>query len=414
MAPLALADIVDQVLDTTAAPGALSVPELADPALSDWEKSVAYTHAWYDRMATTNVPIIEKMTIFWHNHFVSSTAKSGDSDMWDQIALFRAQALGGLQPLTQAMAIGPAMLFYLDNVYNTKWGAQQNFARELMELFTMGVGNYTETEVIEVARAWTGHGVNWDTGQYQFKSTQHDIGMKTIFGVTKNWDGPEVIDAIFTVPAKRDATAAFIVKKLWTYFAHPNPPANVLAELATTFATGPQPFQIKPLLRAMFLRPEFYSTTAKQGLVRSPVEFLVAVLKATRLTAGELHPEWWAGEMGQSLLRPPNVAGWKWNEYWLSTTALRARADALTHLHWGLIDDERSPALPQHPLAGDLSALTPTAIVNRLLTAIDLTVIPTTRTALENFITNARAQRHNWTVPMVLTLALMSPDFNLA
>jgi uncharacterized protein (DUF1800 family) len=405
LSALSLDVIVDRLLDMSNSPGPLVVPEFDNAALSNWEKYTAFIQRWYDRMATTQMPIIEKMTVFWHNHFVSSADKSPDFLMWQQIALYRSHALGNLRQLTHAMAIDPAMLIYLDNRSNSKWGAQQNFARELMELFTMGVGNYTEAEVIEVARAWTGHGIIDDTNTYTFRPTWHDTGNKTIFGTTKNWDGPEVIDAIFTLPAKRLATARRIVTKLWTYFAHPNPPETVIAALANEFIAAN--FEIRPLLRALFLRPEFYSTTAKQGLVRSPVEWIVAVMKACRVTGLELHPEWYGRELGQQLTAPPNVNGWQSNAYWLGTSSMKARGDLATSLHWKLADLER------HPLA-NIDALTPAAAVTQLLNYFDITVSSSTRTVLETFVTSSRSNKRAWNADAVLSLALLTPEFNLA
>jgi uncharacterized protein (DUF1800 family) len=396
--------IVDWVLDTTRTSGPLVVPALTDTTLSNWEKYVAYGHAWYDRLATGTFPIAEKMTLFWHNHFVSSADKASDASMYAQLALYRANALGNMQSLTQAMAIEPAMLVYLDNATNTKTGPQQNFARELMELFTMGIGNYTENDVIEVARAWTGHGIDYQTDGYVFNASRHDTGNKTIFGITKNWDGPAVITEIFTNSSKRVALARFMVTKLWTYFAHPNPPATVVNDLAQVFITSN--YEMTPLLRALFLRPEFYSTTAKQGLLRSPVEFIVAAMHAFGLTGDEMHPEWFAPEMGQQLMRPPNVAGWKWNEYWMGTSAAKARGDFASHIHWTLNN------LTRHPLANVVG--TPAQVVTALLVSMDFTVSSITRTALEQFVADSRTNNRRWNEASVLVLAVLSPEFNLA
>jgi uncharacterized protein (DUF1800 family) len=246
-----------------------------------------------------------------------------------------------------------------------------------------------------------------DPYTYVFTANRHDATNKTIFGIMKNWDGPEVIDAIFTIPAKRDATARRIVTKLWTYFAHPDPPANVVNELATSFATGPTPFEIKPLLRALFLRPEFYSIKAKQGLVRSPVEFMAAAMASCKMTAAELHPEWYGAEFGQRLLAPPNVAGWQNNAYWVNTAGMKMRGDLATSVHWKLND------LQRHPLA-DIANLTAPQVVTLLLTFLDLTVSSQTRTVMENFIVNTRAAHRNWNASSLITLALLSPEFNLA
>jgi uncharacterized protein (DUF1800 family) len=412
LSALPLADIVDWVLDPMRADGPLVVPQLNDPALSQWEKYVAYLHAWYDRLAGANSPITEKMTIFWHNHFVSSSDKASHTAMFSQLALYRANALGNLPALTQAMALEPAMLIYLDNASNTKTGPQQNFARELMELFTMGIGNYTELDVIEVARAWTGYGIDWKTEKFLYRGDRHDNDLKTIFGVRKNWTGPDVIDAIFAMPDQRLATARFIVTKLWTYFAHPNPSETIVSQLAQVLMAAN--FEIRPLLRALFLRSDFYTDTAKQGLVRSPVEYIVATMHALRINADDLHPEWFHSQMGQELTSPPSVAGWKWNEYWLSTSALKTRGDFATHVHWKLGDLSRHPLGAISELAWNEPWPTPASAVTTLLTAMDVTVSAGTRLTLENFITNSRANNRHWNEDMALVLLLLCPEFNLA
>src|SRR5262249_39142153 len=154
-----------------------------------------------------------------------------------------------------AMAINEAMLIYLDNVDNRKGSPNQNFARELMELFTLGIGNYAESDVEAAARAWTGHTLD-SNGVYTFTSSQHYTKSSTFFGTTKVWNGPDIITEILQTNATKKAIASrFIVGKLWEYFAHPGPPTAVLDALAPPFATD---WNIKALLKAMFLRPEFF------------------------------------------------------------------------------------------------------------------------------------------------------------
>jgi uncharacterized protein (DUF1800 family) len=401
-----LPTIVDKILDTTNAPADVPPASFSNPNIGNWERLMDLVHWWLDRMATSPTPIVEKMTLFWHGHFTSSE-DAVNSSIWlhDQNALFRRRALGDLRLLTQEMALQPAMLQYLDNRSNTKYGAQQNFARELMELFTMGVGNYTETDVAEVARAWTGHTINWPGDFYEFRADFHDIANKTIFGVTKNWDGPDVIDAIFTVPAKRTATATNIVAKLWTFFAYPNPSASLVAALAAAFEAAN--FDIKSLLRVIFLRPEFYSATARNALVRSPTEFVVAVLRCTGLAAVDVHPEWFDDRMGQALFFPPNVAGWKNNSYWLTTSTLAARAEFADHVN------SRLDTLGLHPLAS-ASTMTVAQVVDAVVTILDVDITAGTRTVLTDWVTRTRAGANRWTLKRLVVLALLAPEFHVA
>jgi uncharacterized protein (DUF1800 family) len=424
-----LDDVVDAVLAVAPAPNDVPPPPplLNDRMTPPWEQYVDVIEWWYNLMATSATPIVEKMTLFWHGHFTSSHSAAGNVNWtYDQNVLFRKRALGDMHLLTQEMAIQPIMLDYLNNRFNTKWGAQQNFARELMELFTMGIGvdNYTEQDIIEVARAWTGHSVDWQTDKYVFRPDDHDNDNKSIFGVLppKNWNGPDVIDYIFTNPDKKRATARFMARKLWTFFAYPNPSETIVNELATVFINSN--FVMKPLLRALFLRPDFYSATAKNALVRSPVEYMVALMRGLNMPAKVMHPQWYGEKMGQAVFDPPNVAGWKNNAYWLTTSAMSARADLAMDMHWRMWGDKNDPVnRPNiHPLrhlenetAGPRNySKSPTQMVDLIESYLDVTLGAGTRQALVDFVTNTRAGQHRWSEPQLLVLALVAPEFHVS
>lgn len=286
-------------------------------------------------MATVPHPLQEKLTLFWHGHFATSQDKVNSAvDMYAQNRLFRAEGLGSFENLVQKMSKQVAMLIYLDNDPNEKGSPNENFARELMELFTLGVNQYTQDDVVSAARAWTGHNVDYNAVPrvYRFYPTRHDNTAKMFMGTSQNWDGPDIITRILTVEPQRSIAARFIAKKLWTFFAYPNPAPSILDTLTTAFVDST--LDIKTLLRAIFTHPEFFSVTARQGLVRSPVEWVVACLKALGFTANDTNPQWWMEEMGQQLFYPPNVAGWKNNAYWVNSTALWARADFARNLTW--------------------------------------------------------------------------------
>jgi uncharacterized protein (DUF1800 family) len=282
---------------------------------------------WLDSMATRPRPFQEKMTLFWHGHFVSEWETVGRTDhMMSQNQLFRTMGLGNFLTLTQAMAIQPAMLIYLSNAVNVKGTPNQNFARELMELFTLGVGNYAESDVAESARAWTGHNYNSTTLAYEFRPTKHDTGNKTFFGITRNWDGPEIIAEILGAGRPSQPLAAkWIARKLWEYLAYPQPASALVDELAAVFVAAN--LEIRPLVEAILNHDEFYSVTAKQGLVRTPTEWAVALLVRTGLTSAAIGLQGYAESMGQMVFNPPNVAGWKNNGYWMTTSALSGRAN---------------------------------------------------------------------------------------
>ena len=290
--------VVDAVLNTAANP-----PE-ARPAILDavganeerWLRLVSIRQNWHDRMANTPTPIVEKMTLFWHGHFTtSSDAVYRPNALWQQLTYYRANALGNFRTLAKGMAIQPAMLMYLNNDENRKKSPNQNFARELLELFLLGVGHYTEGDVIAAAAAWTGHTLanddyEMDTASYAFRADWHDTADKTFFGITRNWDGPQIIDEVIDNATSRPLMARFIVSKLWAFFAGAAPAAGVIDALVAVFVANN--FEIKPVLRAMFLRTEFYSAEVKAGLVRTPVEYFTAVMRATSMAAADIHPEW--------------------------------------------------------------------------------------------------------------------------
>ena len=404
-AGLDLPAIVDRLLDDSTSPDDPRPAAIGDTATSGWDQWVAGVQWWVERMAATPAPLVEKMTLFWHGHFVSEIGKVEDmTAMWEQISLFRHNALGNLRTLAQATAVNPAMLRYLDNDRNTKGAPNQNFARELMELFLLGVGNYTEDDVIAAARAWTGHGLVRGTWQYHFDAARHDVGAKTFFGLTQNFDGPGIIDTIFVV--KGDVVARFLAAKLWEFFAHPGPPAGVVDALATTFRTSG--FELKPLLRALFLRPEFYAPAARQGLVRSPVEWVVALRKVTAIPVTDLHPEWWMDDMGQRLYDPPNVAGWKANAYWVSATAAAARAAFASYIAW----KGGSAGL----LSGTASSTVDVAVDDAIATfRLDRMTTRDRQVVVDWLVAQRRLQWTGWVEPgHLIVLMALCPEMQLA
>lgn len=352
--PLAVA--VQQVLSapspqaSTDTPGRLAQAEVdGENEYVLWVDLVQY---WLDRMAGLGSPVREKLTLFWHGHFVSEQQKLYDSRrLWQQNQLFRRDGMGGFETLLQRVAVDPAMLWYLDNAFNTKGNQQENWAREVMELFTLGVDQYTQDDVVANARAWTGHGLAdpWRSSgrTYQFRADKHDDGLKTIFGITRNWNGPEVLTEICTGSlggAKRDVMARFIAAKVWTFFAYPNPDGQLVNDLAGAFVGSG--LSITELVRAVFHRPEFWSPQARHGLVRGPAEYVVSVMRGVNRPAGALNPQWYMAGMGQELFNPPNVAGWKPNGYWLSTAAVSSRLTFGRHVMWQAMDASKGWGFP--------------------------------------------------------------------
>ncbi len=408
---------VDNVLDFTANGN----PQLPANLLyhddnNGWEQFVFAYDWWIDNMRTRPRPLQEKMTLFWHGHFTSSWFDGiGRTDhMMHQNQLYRNMAVGNFLTLTQAMSLEPAMLVYLNNADNRQGSPNQNFARELMELFTLGVGNYTEDDVEAAARAWTGHNADWPAYQYQFFLNRHDTYTKTFFGTTKNWDGPDIINEILRDnTAKRLVAARYIAKKLWDFFAYPGGAANIINELADVFIAAN--LEIKPLMAALLKRPEFYSTTATQGLVRTPTEWLVALTYYTGIPSSEFGGSWMGDRMGQSLYNPPNVAGWKHNAYWMNTSSLSARADIARGVTWRLRD--RNGVASAIGGFDNLHDLSVAAAVDYVANYFGLTLSSTSRNAL---ISAHQAERlaqnyESWWAPTnLLTMTMLAPEFHMA
>src|SRR5438874_11559063 len=209
---------------------------------------------WVREMLVTPSPLTERMTLFWHSHFVSSEQKVRDARlMYAQNATFRAQAMGNFATLLHAVAKDPAMVIYLDNAQNRKGAPNENFAREVMELFTLGQGHYTEQDVKEAARAFTGWGVDRDTGTFAFRPRLHDDGEKTVFGKSGDFDGDAVLDLIL----ERRETAEFIVDKLWKEFVSPTPDRRSVERIAQTFRASK--YDIKVALRGLLATPAFWA-----------------------------------------------------------------------------------------------------------------------------------------------------------
>jgi len=422
---LALKDLtldaaIDDILDVTTP---VALPAYIDHSIDGegWDQYVFATQWWMDLMAFDSPkPIQEKMTWFWHGHFTSAWSKVNDTwQMTKQNKLYRDNALGDFYVLTKKMAVEEAMLVYLDNADNTKASPNENFARELLELFTLGIGNYLESDVEAAARAWTGHTIEWDETlpnylQYTFKLSRHDTKLKTFCGKTQNFDGPDIIDELLQNNAsKKQIAARFIVGKLWEFFAHPGPPTAVLDALAPAFAAD---WNIKSLLKSMFLRPEFFAPAALEPQVRSPVEWIVAVMYCTNRRAAELHPEWYLEGMGQVPFNPPNVAGWKANGYWVNTSTIGERGDFAKDVANRL----RAAPDPYAYIAAKSGKVYTTTVDVAVDTIANLFAIAPltaqTRNAIIGYLNAERAPGGNnwWQVTNLLTMGLLAPEMHVA
>jgi uncharacterized protein (DUF1800 family) len=294
---------------------------------------------WWVGQMTTGSPLAERMVLFWHNHFTSSFDKVGEPGlMWGQDQLIRRFALGNFGDFLHAISRDPEMLLYLDTNENTKGKPNENFARELMELFTLGEGNYSETDVREAARAFTG----WRIGKahaFEENLGQHDAGPKTILGHTGTFEGDDVLDLLL----KEDRTATFLTEKMWTTFVSPTPDQAEVTRIAAVFRTSG--YQVRDLLRALLESPAFWAETNRSTLVKSPAELLVGFIRSTAMKTAD--PKRVADQMralGQDLFNPPSVKGWPVGQAWIdSSTMLGRRRSLLDLLH--TLQIERSAGL---------------------------------------------------------------------
>ena len=280
---------------------------------------------WVREMLATPSPLTERMTLFWHNHFVSAQPKVRISRlMYRQNVTLRAHALGNFGVFLHAIAKDPAMVVYLDSAQNRRGAPNENFAREVMELFTLGEGHYTEADVKEAARAFTGWSLDRETGTFVFRPRLHDDGIKTVLGRTGRLDGDAVLDSLLARPE----TSEFVVAKLWREFVSPDPDPAEVARIARRFRDSG--YEIKVALGALLTSDAFYAPANRGVLVKSPVELVVGTVRQLELAPESALPfAVAAAGMGQNLFSPPNVKGWPGGETWINTTTLLARKQFL-------------------------------------------------------------------------------------
>lgn len=283
---------------------------------------------WLDRMARSPAPLQEKLTLFWHGHFTSSFGDVHDAvAMYAQNRLFRREAAGNFARLLDGVARDPAMLRYLNNDQNRAGHPNENWARELMELFTMGIGQYTEADVKESARAWTGWTLR-DERTYEgrrtfaFRPAVHDGGPKTFLGQTGPWDGADIMRIVLAHPA----TPRWIAGKLARFFVSPTPDPELVDAMAQRLRDAG--YEIAPVLRALFRSRAFYRPEVVHAQVKSPAEFAVGAVRHL----GIARPDWVRlsgamAAMGQRLFFPPTVAGWRGGTSWITAGTVFARAD---------------------------------------------------------------------------------------
>jgi len=294
------------------------------------QQNLALKIWWFERMLKTEKHFQEKMVLFWHNHFTSSQQKVKQPKlMYDQNQLFRKYALGNFREFLHAMLRDPAMLIYLDNRGNKQAHPNENLARELLELFTMGEGHYFEKDVKELARGLTGYGLNKNF-EFRFQKKQHDFGQKSFLGVKGKLSADDIVEIILS----KEETSLFIVTKLYKEFVSYTPNAQEIQKLAKLFRESD--YELKPLMLAMITSDDFTDKTKVASMIKSPVELIVGSLRSLE------HKNFdaalglkYMNTLGQNLLNPPNVKGWSGGKRWIDANTLLIRKEFLYKLTRG-------------------------------------------------------------------------------
>lgn len=340
---LEVGEFVEDILSTAGGRAAVDSPDWIDdppPTPSERranreefqqrrrERALELKSWWFRVMLSTDSPLTERMVLFWHNHFTSSLQKvKRGAALFQQNALFRQHAVGNFADLLRAIVRDPAMLVYLDVHQSERDNPNENFARELMELFTLGEGHYTEDDIKEAARAFTGWRFVRRTGSLEYSARRHDDGIKTVLGHS----GPFAADDIVDILLQEERTAELIVEKLWRYVVSPEVSEGRLRELSELFRSSG--YELRPLLLALFSAPEFLDDSNRGTLVKSPVELLVGTSRLLNVAHDELRPlVRFARQLGQDILDPPNVKGWPGGTAWITTNSLLQRQSILRRL----------------------------------------------------------------------------------
>jgi uncharacterized protein (DUF1800 family) len=322
---------------------------------------------WITRMVYTRRPFEEKMTYFWHNHFATSYSKVFYPYMFIQNKMLRRYALDRFDTLLLKVAQDPAMLIWLDGILNIKGSPNENFARELQELFTMGITdivtgepNYTEKDVKEIARCFTGYTIKVKQkkiykSKFRYEPAAHDNTAKEVYGQTANFTGEDIV----TLVSARRATARFLVNKLFEFFVYPLTTSAedraTIEKFADVYMSGNH--SIKALARAIFVSDEFFSPRARFALIKNPLEFIVG---AIRMLGAYYNPSDYsrpdfsiitrARQMGLELLNPRDVNGWDLNLGWLNTSNMLERYNFANYF---VSNRETNPAAPGVWLTND-------------------------------------------------------------
>lgn len=411
---------------------------------------------WVLAMAATNRPLQEKLALFWHSHFAVSEKKVENGMMMlDYVQVLRNGANGSFGDLLKNIATLPAMMRYLDTERTLRGHPNENFAREVMELFTMGIGNYTETDVKEISRALTGWGMidtYWESGKtnterlmaiyrdkrpasaYCYMPAMRDNDEKTILGKTKDFDGYEVLDLL----ANHPATAKFICKKLWEFFAYEDPEDAVVNRLASTFTKSKG--SIKQVMYAIAHSPEFYGDKCYLKGYKSPADYIIGSVRQMHLgdELMKMRPKdsnpttpiprmlidqavtmtYFMARAGLDICYPDDVSGWKWGKDWINSATMTARMSYNGMMIW----DKKGPYIASNTTQAMMAAAnpaTPEDAANRFKQMFDLHLSPAADAQLLGVFQKHGAKvyenANNWSGILYYCLKMLSacPDMHI-
>lgn len=392
---------------------------------------------WYLRLAVTRRPLQEKLTLFWHDHFAVSAQKVDvPPAMHQYVDVLRRHALDEFPKLTLEVSKSPAMLYWLDNQLNVSGKPNENFAREVMELFTLGIGHYSEKDVQEAARAFTGWGYGIGpvrrptdrpvrNAEFVFRQAQHDTGAKTVLGSTGAFNGADLVN----LTAYHPQTARHIVTKMWEWFAYPKPDEALVGRLAKGWREND--LSIRWLVKAIALSPEFVSARAERAIYKNPVDFTISTYRqlgigqnaldaiarseagqAVRALAPMAPLVQTCKSMGMELLYPPDVAGWDGGASWISTATMVERIKWADRIFGA--PQRNSPALryPVATLFGDDTA--PDSVVDKLVAVFDAQVAGAKRAQLVAAAREAQKTGAPAMAAAVCRLLFATPEFQMA
>jgi len=394
---------------------------------------------WTLRLLMTRRPLQEKMTLFWHNHFATSASKvTAPLVMHQQNEILRRNATGNFRKLLSEVSKDPAMVQWLDCQQNVKGHANENFAREVMELFTLGIGHYTEKDIQEGAKAFTGWALRRTTdpvtktvtAEFIDRPLRHDSGQKSFLGNRGNFNGDDILNILCDQPR----TAEYLVWKMWSWFCYPNPEPALVSRLAAQFRQSG--LDIKALLKAIMTSPEFYSPKAERAIVKSPVDVCITTLRqlgvgesvgeAVRGTPVEAFPRARVAPaagamtamkaMGMWLFYPPDVSGWKFGQAWISSATMVERMGWAEHLFGQAKSARFRLQVPTYAiLSGDP---TPEGAVKTLISAFDVQLKPEkvkflVQAAQKTSGGHIDAQNAAETASAISRLMFASPEFQL-